>query len=1057
MLSRGNSIASNRLRRAKSSSLTQTAHHTVIEPKTIDPAIARQQALAAAAHAFERASERTVVTPEIKRQWQKLAPLPGAENEQGLVRKQSVRFTGPNAVHIRDIQITRRIVPNDTAKIDSLDDEVHPPEGIESHEDEVHAPQASDEYGPRPSESFTVQLATMQDLGLRSPSMPSSYPKLRKAKSMFNPRNHRPMIFTNGPLKKESQVNQLLPTPGSHLRKSDSFTRGGSDNMSANADQSTIPDTAIQIARDQFFHQLEHQRLNDQSSYVALSKHEKPQKAFRKTVRTSSTNSQGSAVASTAPYSVEPIVKRRFGHKARSLSLSLRNKIMRVFQRPSDIEEAIPVQQIDASRPHFGDYISTSSGIDQQYHPVPSPDDEIVKKVMSRESLFCDVPKFLDKPSNPGSIRSIRSDDEVSNTKSRVTSWTNSTAANTMTSQLQERKRLSIIQENGSPYQPSSSSRHYGDLGTLFHQPGRSNSVGTRAGNVVDSQRIYDALQRRIDESKHTAQSEGSDTATENGAERVRNLPSNTDRVSLSSRTMANTSTDSLDQRRKIRMWKSTNFRPSTTVSIGNGPNQVKKGFVDQTHPQNFFEMRTGLTPQQIAERNESGTPSPKRPLREVKSTFFPSSTRIERSNTSPYRRAMKSSSEDENGIDPAVEALGHDPHFRRITPSRIHVRSIIGTESVYSRGSSGDTPRAGKSSLSLPTSAGSAEAGTAVVITTRAGRYEQSLSPLARRSISSFRSSENWQQWMASQVAPLEACGDENRRVSDTKSFNENGHKRERAQIDGDDVRIGNVKAYIQSPKQPLGIIQEKAISRPVQNHQKSHPMNDRFPILGNGQPAQSNTLNQSPSTPKSHHATPIRRLAQGDYEKYSSGRKSNASTENSLKKSYTSTESPSGTSKLRRKQVTTDSENLDIHKADGPHPAYSRLRGLPAELRQMDKFQSRNSPERIARLRRMQTKSSHSLGSEGTPKCDSEFGLNRFHLQEKKQNISSPTTPAKGNSDNFSSSEAIGAAGMCGPVEVHSSGGGRRLVDIFLSNRRRQMRISEESENQATDPAFL
>lgn len=1045
MLLRGNSTASNRLRRAKSSSFTQSAaHRIIIEPQTIDPLTARQQAVAAASYAFENAQSG---------QWQTSGPSSVKDKDKRLGRRQSVRFAGPNATDTRDIQITERVVPSGNVNNDG-------------YRGPVNSPHTSDEAQPHRSESY---LPTSQEehAGFRIASCPSTYQKLRKSKSMFNPRNHRLAILTSGSTQKSAQVNRALPASSPRLRRSFSFVRD-SDNTSSHTDQDTIQDIAVQIARDRFLRQAENHPSEDSSNITPSGKTQKPQKAFRRTVRTSSTNSYGNGVVSATPPSADRITKRSFGNKARNLSVSLKNRLKRVFSRNSDVEAAFPAQQVDADRLHFGNSISPSSGVDQEYHSVPSPTHEILRKRLSREKLLIDVPEILDKPSNSGSIRSVRSDDDISNTRSRSTSWTNSTATNTITSsQTKEKKRLSIIQENGGPYQPSSPIRHYGDLGSLFHQPFRSSSVGARAG--VDSRRIYSAIQRRIDERKRNTNSpEENEPVTEKGAENDGCQPFDTECVSLSSRTVINNSPDIVFQGQRGRIRKSAEFDSTAVPPDGLIP--VKEGLIDQDYQQSLIGMPIGLTPQQIAERNESGIPSPKRPLREVKSTFFPSSTRIERSNTSPYRRAMHNSIEEEISTDPVLKrheyAESTGSPLRRITPGSTRIRNPARTESIYSRTSSGDTPKPEKSSLSLATSPGSAEDGTAVIITTRTRNYDQSLSPFARRSNSSPRSSVDWQQLMASPFAS-ESPGNENRKALYSSTSKENGHTRVNAHIHGDDVRSGSlVKVHTDSPKRPLGTIQGNIVTpRPALKSENSQPMNDRFPLFEkNGQPAQSKVNEgHSPITPDSYPVTSMRRWSQADYEKCSSGRNGAAAPDKRLSAPL---ESPSSNAAIRRGQLLAGSEHTNVDcPSEGPPLLSRQQRGL-LELKQKDKYKARNSPERIARLRRMQS-TPNSLGADKlTLKALSQESdavlANQNHLQEKQSIIiEGQNTPNKDrcSNDGIIPGDNLGVGSSAGGVDLDGQlGGGGNLVDIFLSNRRRQMRTKEDKEDEtAADAVFL
>lgn len=1048
MLSYGASNVSNRLRRAKSSSSTQTACYTPIEPQSIVPAIARQHAVTAASLALERANERALAMQDAQEQcpWQTSPSTLRAENEQYLGKMKSIRYTGPTAVSSTDRPITRRVAVDTIASHDSSADLECAQKGL-------------DDQATGRSEGFIRALSVVEGdcPGTRVSSVPSSYRRLRKAKSMFNPRGDRPVVFTNGTPKKGLQLNrQAARSPAPRLHRSFSFVRGKSDEMDPIAGKSVIQDTAIQIARDNYFHQVEHQKLQGQPSFSVLGKHRKPQKAFRKTVRSSSNNSDGSVAALVVPQSAGAMVsavpavpqsgehsnKKRIGHKARIFSSSLKNKLKRVFHRPSDANENLPMQQVDACRPHFGDYMSTFSGVDQQYHHIASPDPETLRKARSREYIFRDGPVFVEKASRPGSIRSVRSDDDLSNGKSRVTSWTDSTAANTMNSnQAKEKKRLSIIQEHGAPYQPSST-RYHGDLGHTSCQPASEKSENQTV-NGVDSQRIYSALQRIMNENKRLAHSEGNSSNVEMGADMAQIRSSSTERVTLSSRLISNTSTDSLSKRYDIISSAPIVFNPD------NGFNPASENTTGQTDKQELFDERSGLTPQQVAdfnEFNENGYQPPKRPLREVKSTFFPSTTRIERSNTSPYRRAMNTNNEDRNETDREIAAVAYakaeELPPRRITPNRTRARIVGGTESVYSRTSSGHTPKPNSSTLSLAMSAGSVEPGSAVIITTRARKYEPSRSPFRQPRSSSARSSGTWQKWMASQVAHLETYVDEKNRVLGVNSDQEIGHKRERAHIDGDDIHFDRLYNFSQNPKQPLGIIQGNAVSQPAIKRCDSFPMVERYPLLNIDHLAQPNVPEPDPITPKAQSVASSGRGFRADLENCS-GRKYSVSKVLRPKTLSGSLESLTSSS-VPRQGLPMGSEDIKMQTSDGRHSLL--LHGL-APAKHMDKTQRLYSPERIARLRRKRSTN----GPAPEYPLNPEREVANDKLLQENQVIDECTFLG------IPKGEHKGADGMAAGLHDSTQGGSpasRTMVDIFLSNRRRHMSIAEED---GTDPAFL
>lgn len=160
MLSRGNSNASARVHRAKS---TQS-----IKPRPVplglnrvDPETSRRQALAAASEAFERANRRTVLGP---------VDVTRAEDthQKSIWRNESVRFTGPTAVQINQRPITRTTVTHQAPNTSS---------------DYAQTAREGSRLSQHP-ETFVTALPQVESVS----STPSSYRKLKKAKSMVTTR-----------------------------------------------------------------------------------------------------------------------------------------------------------------------------------------------------------------------------------------------------------------------------------------------------------------------------------------------------------------------------------------------------------------------------------------------------------------------------------------------------------------------------------------------------------------------------------------------------------------------------------------------------------------------------------------------------------------------------------------------------------------------------------------------------------------------------------------------------------------------------------------------------
>lgn len=205
------------------------------------------------------------------------------------------------------------------------------------------------------------------------------------------------------------------------------------------------------------------------------------QKEFRKSLRsTDSADLQDRNLAI-------PIVKT-----ARSISSSLRHRFKQVFSRNSS---GMPPQQLDASRAYFGgEAFEIGNGGFDNYIA-----DEIVDG--KRVSLYHDPwhekieEEDLQKLSNLAPVNKS-ANSLTTSSKSRVTSWTNTTPSGSLREpNMIERKRLSVIQEDGGPHQPSSSAgTHLGGV-SIFRKP-----VPSPHGQAPDPQRLYSALVRRINQ-----------------------------------------------------------------------------------------------------------------------------------------------------------------------------------------------------------------------------------------------------------------------------------------------------------------------------------------------------------------------------------------------------------------------------------------------------------------------------------------------------------------------------------------------------------------------------
>ena len=988
MLSRGNSNASTRLRKAKSSSSFKKPKSKRIFTDLQDPAIARQQALDAAIQAYERAhgpgissKDTSSRTPESR---YRKSDNTGFSPQLG--RRQSVRFAGPLAIPIRQRSITRRETPE-----------------YRKSQELSQSRLKRKESSLNPRESLVTALPDCGESALLGGgSVPSSYRKLRKAKSMFYPRKSPSVVFAKPQTKFDIRPYLLQPPSEStdvqpQPQPMECGVHGSSSLLPGHTFSASRPsvsqESAVQEARDHYVQELEQQRLKEKPSFGILRKHPRPQKPFRRTVRTSSTNSYGNAIASPIPPPIEVKRYKMLGHKARSLSLSLKDKLKNLFHRHQDSQDVVPVQQLDASRAHYGGYELPNSGVNERYSQIPSPDGESLQRSRSRDFALRSVPVYLGSNSQPGSIRSVRSEDSVNNAKSRVTSWTNSTAADTLKSKLMEQKRLSIIQENGGPHQPSSSAQRYGGSQNgyaVFRKPARRVGSGGRATGPVDSQRVFSALQKRFDENERLARQEGVDMNADSFASQ-RDLPG----LAITPRGSFSLSHDDVSSKAKPLDGRRSLLLDSPLDVRANGfPKSLKYSFSNSTSREGSPRTQRSHTEYDENHGSKRSNSSRKGEIREVRSAFFPQGVHLENGQTSPFRQARHGSADFEGAIDEDSFAIIRKRDNRSpLSQSTIRGHrpgSTVGSGSIYSRTMSDQKADLSHSSASLPLSEGSGEPSTAMIITNPSSKFPQPYRPNTPRDFSSARSSQEWKQWMASRVSHLEHRRSESNSFYDASLPRETGHRRENAQIHSDDVEIGKRSLTKNTPKQPLAAISGNA-TRPANKRIPSDTMVERFPLLEIGPPPSINGKEQYTSSLYSRSNTSLtRKSPTTDTEKTSSLK--GARSFNVLRtRQLQPTSIPQRSSSSYKGDFSTSS-STDLSQIIGSYETPAENEQTPTKPTTV--VSKRHSPERAARLRRKQSNiSAVSKGTENSrPTPTQSKGLGH---QYENQIISDEKTP--------------------------------------------------------------
>ncbi|KAL6718890.1 hypothetical protein ACLMJK_003125 [Lecanora helva] len=948
MLSRETSVISHRPQRSKSTSSIQYRVSGFGENPYADSQNVHQDALTAANLAYERASQdQTSHNGRIALRTEQTSSR-AEEGRKALERRQSVRFVGPKAAP----GLTRSITRREARAYD--DDQASPrpsgqsrPMELRSHIDETSMTALPDDF----NENYVS-------------SQPSSYRRLRKAKSMFSPRKAPSTGFANRipngrkHFQRHSgqssvSTSEAVSIPDPRLKRSYSFLRGVNDRLSTSNRQYSTNDAAIQLARDTYLRELEQQRLKEQPSFLGLGKRQKAPKAFRRTVRTSSTNSYGTAISSPLP-SINPEKPKGIGSRARTLSQTWRDKIKRVFKRSSD-DESVPAQHLEASQPHYGGGAPDYQDLGPVLSPIPEPNAELLRRVGSRESSLRSEPVYVNQNSRPGSIRSVNSNDEATFDRSRVTSWTNSTSANTINMpSLMDRKRLSVIREDGGPHQSSSSTQRHnreGDVYATFRQP-----IMQSSASQLEPKRIFSALQRQINEkNRKTAIDEDEPSA-------------NTD----------------LHQQQN-----------QADADVGNDPYKAPINPIDTWHESTFPDdynrlcndksnSHEDLTPQQIAEKNESAPSFQRGPLREVKSAFFPPSTRIERSIRSPYRQVMHA-----RNVVGGSKSQQKLIEYSDIVSDRHHSASVIRSESAYSQSSSGNDGHTMAYSGATEHSNSDVSGGTAI-LPTHSSRHEISPRPFFPPRYSSVNSIADWKNDTVSQRNSSESVEDHDSPAIDVTAGKSHHHKREMAQLhdDDDDTGIGLSQGPSVVPKQPLGILQSNVIRQPQSNAEGASFMADNSPTLMFFGKENENRPSPSPLWTRSE--------------------KENKSLLNNIE--TLKNNSP----QMKRSNVPLTPRS-DVSKQSTPRSP-------------------RFSQERAERLRRLKSNSSTTLRKTPSLNEDQTMPEVSFAYGQRKHELAN----LRRDENNM-------------PIQA---GKNTKLVNSFLRDRRRDMHISEESNN---DPAFL
>lgn len=314
-------------------------------------------------------------------------------------------------------------------------------------------------------------------------------------------------------------------------------------------------------------------------------------------------------------------------------------------------------------------------------------------------------------------------------------------------------------------------------------------------------------------------------------------------------------------------------------------------------------------------------------------------------------------------------------------------------------------------------------EPGTAVIITNHKGDFSAPSVPAARTGNTSARSSNEWKKWMATEVASLGNGSRSNVSYHDDLTMEENTHKREYTQINGDDVQVGVQRSYNPPAKQPLAIIHGNLANRPALGSKRSDQMLDRSTILKFGSPPDSSIPNRVLQNP----GLLPRSLSNLENERFPSAQRFKKPSIVQGKSSQSSLLSQNSYAAPVRAQLYANAATRDM-----------------LHTKSSSSLHSRQSPERAARLRRMQ---SAAMGLKEA--VDRQFGSvqsqQRQHWPEN-QAVSGASSATLEREELYEMYEA----GSNSPLSTKSPGtANTSMVDAFLNRRRAVMGTSEDGES--------
>ncbi|KAI0101324.1 hypothetical protein GGR51DRAFT_574965 [Nemania sp. FL0031] len=863
-------------------------------------------------------------------------------------------------------------------------------------------------------------------------SMPSSYRRLRKSRSMFTHRDTGTVPENSTLGKTSASVNQLpmpansyfqpprgeenVPLRGLKAPKSMSFLkdfRASAVPAFKSEDESTL---FIPTKRHPSHASGTKGHLRQKSSRFFRSRNSSQDRVFRKSMRDTSN--------STVSINGEITKDSSLRFKARRVSQGVKHKLKNLFGlgKSETGSTKLPLQHIDAQKSHIFGLGDLRNDTDDELGHVSLADQAALSHVASGIASLHDVPSHQQLRSRQGSIESLTSEQKASDERSRVTSWSNSETNTVITHNSyredRERKRLSIINENGthvcsSSVYPTAISEQSNPSTTSLHR-----SVH-KAPAAVDGQRIYSALMKRMDQSQQTQTSHlekqsGVEDMVHLGAvprrkSSLRLRPTGCDAAATIRYVMPESESDSESLKERGRFHTMNTNVPNPSFSAANN---VKR----QTHDR---PESASMNMEQEGDNDLCSVPSTDtapplaRTLSSRSSAFFASPTCHLFRTQSPFRKALHDRMHTASN-EPPIKSPDFNPwsHSLSNLPNLSLQRSstygsdadirLQYTESIYSTNTEeGQTRRHSVLSIVEDFPRPTSTHGDATIFVNTPGFNKRSSSVPPKPRVTSSSSSVEWKMWLSSNVSKLE----ETTTQVDSKDFQyglartrSSGHVRESAQINDEG--------------------EDQVSDRPETPSRVRRSM-ESYMNLDDGDDGDEDQPTPFDAGDNSHppSATPLPASV-----------------------SVSSMASPATYPKLTAPNIARGGLNANREKELPKVPSLSLKGSWSNGHANITKKLMGRQPKPTNGMTPLTNRSPSSAGELQPGKTNGSANSRRkmYGISSAKPENVSPA--AMGDDDPY----GIEGAGVLGPSQQNF--GSKRMVDIFLSSRRRRMASEEE-----------